>query len=50
MLGELTAFVEYADQKKDLVLVVEGDGPALLGRNWLHAIQLDWAMIAHTPL
>ena len=38
--------VQYGDQKKKLVLVIMGgDGPSLLGRNWLKYIQLDWSSI-----
>ena len=28
-----------------LVAVVEGEGPALLGRNWLLQTQLDWQIV-----
>ncbi len=35
--------VQYGEQKKSLPLViVAGNGPTLLGRNWLQHIQLDW--------
>ena len=38
--------VRYKGQEVKLPLyVVEQEGPALLGRNWLHEIQLDWAAI-----
>ena len=38
--------VQYGDQKKKLVLVVVGgDGPSLLERNWLKYIRLDWSSI-----
>ena len=41
--GTLNMRVKYRDQKEKLVLVVvEGDGPSLLGRNWLKYIRLDW--------
>ena len=26
-------------------MIIEGDGPTLLGRNWLHHIRLDWSSI-----
>lgn len=29
--------------------VVEGNGPALLGRNWLRTIKLDWRTILIVP-
>ena len=36
----------YDDQKQKLVLVVVvGDDPSLLGRNWLKYIHLDWNSI-----
>ena len=44
--GTLNARVRYGDQKQKLVLVVvTGDGPSLLGRNWLKYIRLDWNSI-----
>ena len=44
--GELRVHVRYGEQCASLVLlVVAGDGPTLLGRNWLKYIQLDWKAI-----
>lgn len=44
--GECNVTVEYQSQKKTLPLVVvEGRGPNLLGRNWLSEIRLDWKAI-----
>jgi len=44
--GECKVMVEYQGQKKTLPLVVvEGRGPNLLGRNWLSEIRLDWKAI-----
>ncbi len=47
VLGQLSVDVTYQKQcLQDLKLVVvEGTGPPLLGRNWLHHIKLDWASI-----
>ena len=46
LLGELTVTVEYHAHKYELPLViVKGDKPALLGRNWLEIIKLDWGKI-----
>ena len=46
VLGQAHVPVEYKTQKVELpLLVVGGMGPALLGRNWLEAIQLDWKEI-----
>ena len=40
--GTLNMQVKYRDQREKLVLVVvEGNGPSLLGRNWLRYISLD---------
>ena len=42
--GTLTVDVDYGDQhfvNLDL-LVVEGSGPSLMGRDWLKIINLDW--------
>lgn len=44
--GEASVQVQYQQQVVCLPLViVEGDGPCLFGRNWLDAIKLDWPAI-----
>ena len=44
--GTLNMRVQYGDQKEKLVLVVvAGDGPSLMGRNWLKYLRLDWRNI-----
>ena len=46
LLGEISVPVKYHDQKKTIPLIVaKGEKPALLGRNWLKEIQLDWGKI-----
>lgn len=41
--GEMLVDVEFKGQRAKLPLVVvDGDSPALLGRNWLMEIKLDW--------
>ena len=46
VMGTLNMQVQYGEQKKKLVLVVVGgNGPSLLGRNWLKHIKLDWSSI-----
>ena len=46
VFGELQTQVQYKDQTKVLnLLVVEGDDPSLLGRDWLKHIQLNWKQI-----
>ena len=53
--GEIEMDVQYGEQKESLVLVViAGTGPALLGRNWLQHLRLNWkelgaATIQRTP-
>ena len=44
VLGRLQVRVKYKKYKgsHDLI-VVQGSGPSLLGRDWLSCIQLDWA-------
>ena len=43
VIGCFTTSVSYQGQKKDLpLLVVEGSGPSLLGRNWLSSLRLNW--------
>ena len=49
--GEMTAAVQYKTQSCTLPLVVvAGNGPALLGRDWLRHIHLDWKTIGLTSL
>ena len=47
VLGECDVRVRYEGQRKQLTLiVVKGDGPSLMGRNWLTQFQLDWPRLA----
>ena len=48
VLGELPVEVQYQKQspKQLSIVVVKGNGPSLLGRNWLEDIRLDWQHIA----
>jgi hypothetical protein len=49
VLGEAMFEVQYQEQVKSLLLVVvQGSGPALFGRNWLNTIRLNWHQIAYT--
>ena len=42
-IGSAKVYVEYQNQKMQLpLIVVPGDTPSLMGRNWLKNIQLDW--------
>jgi len=42
VLGEIEAEVTYGQQKHKLSLVVvDGEGQSLLGRDWLHHIKVD---------
>ena len=44
--GELQGRVKKEGKEWTLpLLVVEGQGPPLIGRNWLESIPLDWKMI-----
>ena len=44
--GMIEVEVEYEDQKAKLPLViVDGKGLTLLGRNWLHHLRLDWSQL-----
>ena len=45
-MGQLMVKVTYGQQNKHLpLLVVQGEGPSLLGRNWLTDIKLNWKEI-----
>ena len=45
-LGQINVRAQYEDQTKCLdLVVVTGNGPTLLGRNWLLQLRLDWAAI-----
>ena len=47
VLGQLNVDVCYQGQSARLVLyVIPGNGPTLMGRNWLKHIRLDWHRIA----
>ena len=47
VLGECDARVRYEGQQKRLALiVVKGDGPSLMERNWLTQFQFDWPRLA----
>ena len=44
--GALQVNVSHNAQEARLeLLVVAGSGPSLMGRDWLHAINLDWSRI-----
>ena len=46
ILGTISVDVQYQEQREQLnLLVVAGSGPSLLGRDWLMAIQVDWASL-----
>ena len=44
--GDVCLSVTYDQQEKVLpLIVVDGDGPPLLGRNWLKQLKLNWISI-----
>ena len=46
VVGQMSVEVQYNGyQGRHTVYVVEGKGPALMGRDWLSQITLDWASI-----
>ena len=46
VMGQLQVNVECNDQRSKLpIQIVEGNGPMLLGRNWLKSIKLNWGTI-----
>ena len=49
VVGSVDVQVCYANQTAPLTLVVvKGEGPTLLGRNWLEKIKLNWGQIHYT--
>ena len=49
VVGEMDVRVKYGEQHCDLALtVVSGEGPGLLGRNWLQYFKLDSREIRDT--
>lgn len=43
ILGTISIPVTYQDQVETLeLMVVQGEGPSLMGRDWLEKIHLDW--------
>ena len=45
-LGTITVNVKYEKENKRLsLIVVKGDGPSLLGRDWLMLLKLNWKAI-----
>ena len=51
VVGEMITQVQYGSQAKELgLIVVQGEGPSLFGRNWLEHFQLDWKTIGLATL
>ena len=47
VLGQHDVTVRYGDQLQKLIItVVDGDGPGLLGRDWLKQLHLNWTQIS----
>ena len=48
VLGSITIDVVYEGQNEKLpLLVVAGEGPSLLGKNWMTKIRLNWNKLVH---
>ena len=46
VVGLIRVSVKYEDQESLLpLLIVEGDGPSLLGRNWSSHLKINWHKI-----
>ena len=47
VLGQNDVTVRYGDQVQKLIItVVDGDGPSLLGRDWLKQLRQNWTQIS----
>ena len=50
VVGAREVLVQYEGQSATLpLIVVKGNGPTLLGRNWLGTIRINWCNIHYTP-
>ena len=48
VIGMLDVEVTYGPQQATLpIIVVQGKGPSLFGRNWMEVIRLNWSNINH---
>lgn len=48
---EFSARVRYGEQQcKGTLIVVKGDGPSLLGRDWLQDVKIDWYKIGQVSV
>ena len=46
VLGQMRVSVKYNDyQGQHILFVVKGNGPVILGREWISKIKLDWVNI-----
>ena len=46
MVGAVQVEVEHQEERKEVpLIVVHGDGPSFLGRDWLAHLKLDWSTI-----
>ena len=51
VVGRVAIKVEHLEQEEQLPLVVvAGEGPSLLGRDWLSKLKLDWKTIFSTQV
>ena len=49
ILGQTNVRVSHKSEEVELpILVMEGEGPTLLGRNWLLALKIDWTSVYKT--
>ena len=48
--GRISVKVTYENQEVTLdLLVAAGEGPSLLGRDWLQHLKLNWSQLHHVP-